>query len=109
MMGTSNPVYIRAGVIAMGQGGTGGLARSLFASLVPKHKASEFFGVCSVVAKVAGIFGPLVFALVSEVTGAPRQAILSVIAFFVVGGILLARVDVAEGQRLARAVDTRTV
>ncbi|MEO1082787.1 MAG: MFS transporter, partial [Acidobacteriota bacterium] len=73
----------------------------LFAGLVPKHKASEFFGIFSVFAKVAGIFGPLVFGLVIEFTGSPRHAILSVIAFFIIGGALLTRVDVAEGQRLA--------
>lgn len=109
MMETINQFYVMAALIAMVQGGTQGLSRSLFASLVPKHKASEFFGIFSVFAKVAGIFGPLVFALVIEFTGSPRQAILSVIAFFVIGGILLARVDVTEGQRLARAVDARTV
>ena len=36
-------------------------------------------------------------------SGSSRGSILSIIAFFVVGGILLAQVDVAEGQRLARA------
>lgn len=109
LMETINQFYIMAGLIAMVQGGTQGLSRSLFAGMVPKHKASEFFGIFSVFAKVAGIFGPLVFGLVIEFTGSPRQAVLSVIAFFIVGGLLLARVDVAEGQRLARAVDARTV
>ena len=36
------------------------------------------------------------------VTGSSRGAILSIIAFFVIGGLLLARVDVEEGQRVAR-------
>ena len=108
MMETINQFYIMAALIAMVQGGTQGLSRSLFAGMVPKHKASEFFGIFSVFAKVAGIFGPLVFALVIEFTGSPRHAILSVIAFFLIGGLLLARVDVDEGQRLARAADART-
>ena len=53
--------------------------------------------------KFAGIFGPALFALTVHYTGSSRSAILSVIAFFVIGAILLARVDVAEGQRVARA------
>ncbi len=36
-------------------------------------------------------------------TGSSRGSIVSIIAFFVVGGLLLAQVNVAEGQRLARA------
>ncbi|MEO1365753.1 MAG: MFS transporter [Acidobacteriota bacterium] len=100
-METINEFYLMAALIAMVQGGTQGLSRSLFAGLVPKHKASEFFGIFSVFAKVAGIFGPLVFGLVIEFTGSPRHAILSVIAFFIIGGLLLTRVDVAKGQKLA--------
>ena len=40
-------------------------------------------------------------------TGSSRPAILSVIGFFVVGALLLTRVDVTEGQRVAQAVDRR--
>ncbi|MEM8930409.1 MAG: MFS transporter, partial [Acidobacteriota bacterium] len=85
-METITDFYVMAVLIALVQGGTQGLSRSLFASMVPKHKASEFFGFFSVFAKVAGIFGPLVFGLVIEATGSIRQAILSVIVFFIVGG-----------------------
>lgn len=106
-METIEQFYVMAGLIALVQGGTQGLSRSLFASMVPKHKASEFFGFFSVFAKVAGIFGPLVFGLVIEATGSIRQAILSVIVFFVIGGLLLFRVDVEEGQRRAQAAETR--
>lgn len=106
-METIHEFYLMAALVAMVQGGTQGLSRSLFGTLIPKHKASEFFGFFSVFAKVAGIFGPLVFGLVIEATGSIRHAILSVIVFFVVGGLLLARVDVEEGQRKAREADER--
>ena len=108
-METITDFYVMAVLIALVQGGTQGLSRSLFASMVPKHKASEFFGFFSVFAKVAGIFGPLLFGLVIEATGSIRQAILSVIVFFVVGGFLLFRVDVEEGQRRAEAANARLV
>ena len=77
--------------------------RSLFATMIPKHKSSEFFGFFGVFEKFAGIIGPLLFAATVRMTGTSRTAILSVIAFFVVGAILLWKVDVAEGQRAARA------
>ena len=66
--------------------------------------AGALFGFFAVVEKFAGIIGPLVFGLVA-VGGSSRNAILSVIAFFVVGGIILSFVNVSEGQRLARAAE----
>lgn len=101
--------YLIAFLIALVQGGTQGLSRSLFGSMVPKHKASEFFGFFSVFAKVAGIFGPLFFALVIELTGSQQQAILSVIVFFVLGALLLSRVDVEAGQRQAREAERQLI
>ncbi len=94
--------FVLAALVGMVQGGTQALSRSLFASMVPPHKSGEFFGFFSVFEKFAGIFGPLVFAAVIAMSGSSRHAILSVIAFFAVGGILLAFVDVDEGRRAAR-------
>ena len=97
--------YILAGLVGMVQGGTQALSRSLFASMIPAHKSGEFFGFYSVFEKFAGIFGPLLFDVAISATGSSRNAILSVIAFFIVGAILLARVDVAAGQTIARQRD----
>lgn len=87
------------------QGGTQALSRSLFASLVPRHQSGEFFAFFAISEKFAGIFGPALFAGAIALTGSSRAAILSVIAFFVAGAALLARVDVAAGQREARAAE----
>lgn len=97
--------YALAIVVGMVQGGSQALSRSLFASMIPLHKSSEFFGFFSVFEKFAGIAGPAVFAAMIWATGSSRNAILSVVGFFVVGALLLTRVDVAEGQRVARAAD----
>ncbi len=104
-MDTLKEFYILALLVAMVQGGTQALSRSLFASMIPKHKAAEFFGFFSVFEKFAGIFGPAIFALMLGFTGSAQKAILSVIAFFVVGGILLLMVDVEAGRSQARAAD----
>src|SRR4051812_26011420 len=104
-MKTAAHFYLLAGLVGMVQGGTQALSRSLFASMIPQHKSGEFFGFFSVFEKFAGIFGPLIFAGTIAVTGSSRNAILSVILFFAVGALLLWPVDVAEGQRAARAAD----
>ena len=55
--------------------------------------------------RYAGILGPAVFAWVVEHSGTSRNAILSVIVFFVIGAALLTFVDVDEGRRAARAAE----
>ncbi|APW60896.1 MFS transporter [Paludisphaera borealis] len=104
-MKTERDFLILAVLVGTVQGGTQGLSRSLFASLIPRSKSGEFFGFFAVVEKFAGIFGPAMFAVINMLSGSSRGAILGVIGFFAVGGLLLALVDVEEGQREARAED----
>jgi UMF1 family MFS transporter len=100
-MRTATHFFILAALVGMVQGGTQALSRSLFASMIPPHKSGEFFGFYSVFEKFAGILGPLLFDVAITVSGSSRNAILSVIAFFVVGGALLWRVDVKKGRAVA--------
>ena len=102
---TEREFYILAVLVGLVQGGTQALSRSLFASMVPKHKSGEFFGFYSVFEKFGGILGPLVFAIAIGQTGSSRGAILWVIAFFVIGGAILSKVNVKEGERAARDAD----
>jgi UMF1 family MFS transporter len=96
---------ILAILVGMVQGGTQALSRSLFATMIPRHKSGEFFGFFAVFEKFAGIFGPAIFALMILWTGSSQSAILSIIGFFIVGGALLFFVDVDEGRAVARAAD----
>jgi UMF1 family MFS transporter len=96
--------YLLAFLVGTVQGGSQALSRSLFATMIPRHKSSEFFGFFAVFEKFAGIFGPAVFAVTVALTGSSRNAILSLIAFFVAGAVLLSKVDVEQGQRAAREV-----
>lgn len=102
-MRTATLFYILAFLVGMVQGGSQALSRSLYGAMVPKHKAAEFFGFFSTSSKFAGIAGPLLFGVVSQVTGQSRLSIVSLIVFFTVGGLLLTRVDVEEGIRVAQA------
>ena len=106
-MSTATHFYILAALVGMVQGGTQALSRSLFANMIPRHKSGEFFGFFSVFNKFAGIFGPLLFASVIGTTGSSRQAILSVIAFFALGGFLLSFVNVRVGEQAAREAERR--
>ena len=104
-MKTATDFFILAFLVGMVQGGAQGLSRSLFSTMIPRHKSSEFFAFFSVFEKFAGIFGPAIFGIMAMATGSSRNAILSLIFFFVVGGALLAFVDVEAGRRAAREAE----
>ena len=94
--------FALAVLVGMVQGGTQALSRSLFASMIPRHKSSELFAFFGVFERYAGILGPAIFAWVVEHSGTSRHALLSVLVFFVAGAALLTLVDVEEGRRAAR-------
>ena len=97
--------WVLAGMVGLVQGGSQALSRSLFGQMVPKAKSAEFFGFYDVSSKFAGIAGPALFALVGQITGTSRLSIISLIIFFVVGGLVLTRVNETEGIRVAREAD----
>jgi UMF1 family MFS transporter len=101
-MSTGAHFFALAGLVGMVQGGTQALSRSLFASMIPRHKSSEFFAFFSVFERYAGVLGPAIFAFVVEHSGSGRSAILAVAAFFIVGAAILTRVDHNRGRRAAR-------
>ncbi|MEM7435736.1 MAG: MFS transporter [Myxococcota bacterium] len=103
----ANDFYLLAVAIGLVQGGVQSLSRSLYARLVPPSKTAEFFGFFNMVGKFATIFGPLLIAFTPIlVPGATeRDGILSLSLLFVVGGLLLSRVDVDEGVATAARFD----
>jgi MFS transporter, UMF1 family len=89
------------------QGGAQALARSLFATMIPRHKAGEMFGFFGVFDRFGGAIGSFVFATVLALTGSSRPAILTLVVFFALGAWLLSRVDVERGRRLAREAEAQ--
>jgi UMF1 family MFS transporter len=76
-------------VIGLILGGTQALSRSLYGRLIPKERSAQFFGYYSVFAKFSSIWGPIIFALIRQLTGTSRLSILSLSSFFLVGWALL--------------------
>jgi UMF1 family MFS transporter len=97
--------WFLAWMVAIVQGGSQALSRSLYASMSPKAKSGEFFGLYGIMEKFSSIIGPLLFALAVATFGSSRPAIVSLVAFFIIGGYLLTRVNITEGQRVAREED----
>lgn len=82
-------------------GGTQALARSYFSLFIPRGKEAEYFSLYHAMDRGTSWFGTLTFGLVYQFTDSYRPAIFALIAFFVVGGLLLLRVDTERGIRQA--------
>jgi UMF1 family MFS transporter len=82
-------------------GGTQALSRSFFSLLIPRGKEAEYFSLYQACERGTSWLGTLVFGVVHQLTDSYRPAIFALIGFFVVGGVLLARVDPARGIREA--------
>jgi MFS-type transporter involved in bile tolerance (Atg22 family) len=97
--------WFLAWMVAMVQGGSQALSRSLYASMSPASKSGEFFGFFGVMEKFASLIGPLMFAMAALIFNNSRPAILSLILLFLLGMYLLSRVNVEEGRRVAHEDD----
>ncbi|HQA28422.1 MAG TPA: MFS transporter [Brevefilum fermentans] len=95
--------------VAMVQGGSQALSRSLVGQLMPKSKTAEFYGFFSVSEKFNTVVGPFIMALITQLTGDGRYGIISLVIFFVAGILMLRSVDIERGVRLAQEVDAKMV
>jgi len=82
-------------------GGTLALTRSLYSQLIPPGKEAEYFALYEIGEEGTSWIGPLVFSAVAGATGSFRPAIISLIAFFVVGGVAMAFVPLRRAIRAA--------
>lgn len=77
-------------------------SRSLMARFVPERHQAEFFGFFAFSGKATSFLGPLLLGTVTQAFDSQRVGVATVIAFFVVGGVLLATVDERRGVAAAR-------
>jgi MFS transporter, UMF1 family len=104
-MTTATHFLLLAALVGMVQGGTQALSRSVFATLIPLHKSGEFFGFFGVMDRFSGSMGTVLMMAVMLFTDQVRYSIVAVAIFFIVGGVILRFVDVAEGRRQAQLAE----
>ena len=92
--GRPTPFVLLGGLLGIVLGGSQALSRSLFSQLIPQGKEAEYFGLYEISDKGTSWLGPLLFGLAYQQTGSYRIAIISLIAFFVVGFVVLATVPI---------------
>jgi UMF1 family MFS transporter len=91
--------WILGAVVGLVLGGSQALSRSLYSRIIPAAASAEFFGFFSVFEKFSAIWGPIVFALIRQLTGSARLSILALVAFFFFGMIVLTRVRMDEAEQ----------
>lgn len=89
LMTAATEFYYLAFLIGLAQGGIQALSRSMYASMIPKERAAEFFGFYNMLGKFAAILGPVLIGWVGVVSGEPRVGILSLLVLFVGGFVVL--------------------
>ena len=95
------PFLLLGVAIGIVLGGTQALARSYYSLLIPRGYEAEYFSFYHAMERGTSWFGTLVFGLVFQLTDSYRPAIFALIVFFVLGGLLLLKVDTARGVREA--------
>jgi UMF1 family MFS transporter len=100
--GSAVQFYVLGVAIGVVLGGTQALTRSLFGQMTPVGKEAEYYGLYEISDKGTSWLGPLAFGLAVQLTDSYRVAIVSLVVFFVLGFLLLARVDVRAAAAEAR-------
>lgn len=102
-VGKIAPFLSVAAGIGLILGGTQALSRALFAQLVPQQRKAAYFSLYEVSNGASAVLGPFVFGLSLGLLDSYRAAVLMLVLFFLVGGVVLSRVDITRGLREATA------
>ncbi|MFZ0528923.1 MAG: MFS transporter [Propionicimonas sp.] len=96
-VGNFGALLVLGAAIGLVMGGTQALSRSMYSQLIPPGREAEYFSFYQAMERGTSWLGTLTFALVFQFTQSYRLALVALVIFFVVGGLLLARVDMRRG------------
>ncbi len=103
VLATSPGLFWVAALIAgLCMGSSQSAGRAMAGLFTPADRRGEFFGLWTFATRASSIVGPLTFGLITWLTdGNQRLAMASTAVFFIAGLLLLAKVDMARGERAA--------
>jgi UMF1 family MFS transporter len=97
--------FILGVIVGLVLGGSQAISRSFYSSMIPEDSSAEFFAFYSVVNKFSAVWGPFIFAVIRHWSGSSRNAILSVIAFFLLGIFLLSLVNEQDAREQRNTIN----
>ena len=86
-----------ASAIGFVLGGSQALSRSIFSLLIPRRSEAEYFSFYEISERGTSWLGTFMFGLALTITDSYRIAILGLVVFFVVGGLMLTKVNIKAG------------
>jgi UMF1 family MFS transporter len=96
------PLFFAIGIlIAIVLGGTQALSRSFFSLLIPRGREGEYFALYNACERGTSWLGSLLFAVIFQLSGSYRPAIVALIIFFLLGAFFMLRLDPQRGIREA--------
>lgn len=96
LLQTEGQFLFMGAVVALVLGGTQALSRSVFSLMIPKGQEAEYFSLYEVSERGTSWIAPLFFGLALQITDSYRIAIVSLIIFFLLGLLLVSRVDIRQ-------------
>jgi UMF1 family MFS transporter len=102
MAESSAMFWLAANIAGLCLGASQSAARALVGLFSPSSRRAEFFGLWGLAVKLSSILGPITYGLVSWMSrGDHRLAMLITGSYFLIGFVILMRVDVQRGQEAA--------
>jgi UMF1 family MFS transporter len=91
---TPTEFYIAAGCVGVVMGGIQALSRSTYSKFLPETKdTASFFSFYDVAEKIGIVIGTFLYGMVAQFSGSMRNATIFLGLFFILGAILLLRVN----------------
>ena len=101
---TKGGFWYAAALAGLCMGSSQSAGRAMAGMLSPVKQTAEFFGLWTFATRLASIVGPLTYGAITWATGGnQRIAIGSTAVLFVVGWVILQKVDMARGRAAAQA------
>ena len=92
--------WMAAGLAGLCMGTSQSAGRAMVGALAPQGRLAEFFALWTFAIQLAAVVGPFFYGVVTWVSGGNhRMALLFTGSFFVLGLLVLARIDFARGMR----------
>lgn len=81
--------WIAGAVLGIFVGPAQSASRTMMARIAPREMFTEFFGLYALTGKATAFLGPLIVGIVTAASGEQRLGMMTVVAFFIVGGALM--------------------
>ena len=95
-------MWIAGNLIGLAMGASQAVGRALVSKFSPVERTGEFLGLWGLVNRLSAIIGPLSYGLINYASqGNHRMSLLSTLVFFMIGLVLLVKVNESRGKAVA--------